>query len=111
MTQVNTQRVDELLFPPRSVANGRATLGFDNKSIRDSRTFFLSIPQLLSYTENMQCPSCNAAIQDDLVIKAAASINGSRGRGDCKRRDSKLMSECGKKGGWPKGRPRKKHAA
>ena len=59
---------------------------------------------------NMKCPSCNADIQEDLVIKAAASINGSRGRGDCKRRDSKLMSECGKKGGWPKGRPRKKHA-
>jgi hypothetical protein len=56
----------------------------------------------------MNCPSCNTPIQDDLVIKAAASIIGARGRGACKRRDSKLMSEAGKKGGWPKGRPRKK---
>jgi len=59
----------------------------------------------------MKCPSCNADIQDDLVIKAAASINGARGRGACKARDPKKMSEAGKKGGWPKGRPRKKHAA
>ena len=56
----------------------------------------------------MNCPSCNTEIQDDLIIKAAASINGSRGRGDSKRRDPKKMSECGKKGGWPKGRPRGK---
>jgi hypothetical protein len=59
----------------------------------------------------MKCPSCNADIQDDIVIKAAASINGARGRGACKRRDPKKMSEIGKLGGWPKGRPRKKHAA
>ena len=59
----------------------------------------------------MKCPSCNADIQDDIVVKAAASILGARGRGDCKRRDPKKMSEVGKLGGWPKGRPRKKHAA
>ena len=55
----------------------------------------------------MNCPSCNAPIQDELIIKAAASINGARGRGDSKRRDPKVLSEAGKKGGWPKGRPRK----
>jgi hypothetical protein len=60
---------------------------------------------------NMKCPFCDAEIQDDLVIKAAASINGARGRGACKARDPKKMSEAGKKGGWPKGRPRKKHVA
>jgi hypothetical protein len=57
----------------------------------------------------MKCPSCNADIQDDLVIKAATSIIGARGRGASKARDPKKMSEAGKKGGWPKGRPRKKH--
>ena len=65
----------------------------------------------ISKMRNMKCPSCNADIQDDLVIKAATSIIGARGRGACKARDPKKMSECGKKGGWPKGRPRKKHAA
>jgi hypothetical protein len=64
----------------------------------------------ISNTRNMKCPSCNANIDDDLVIKAAASIIGARGRGACKARDPKKMSEAGKKGGWPKGRPRKKHA-
>jgi general stress protein YciG len=57
----------------------------------------------------MNCPSCNAEIQNDVVIKAAASINGTRGRGASKARDPKKMSEADKKGGWPKGRPRKKH--
>jgi hypothetical protein len=65
----------------------------------------------ISNMKNMKCPSCNADIQDDLVLKAAASIMGARGRGACKRRDPKKMSEVGKLGGWPKGRPRKKHAA
>ena len=65
----------------------------------------------MSNMRNMKCPSCNADIQDDLVIKAATSIIGARGRGACKARDPKKMSEAGKKGGWPKGRPRKKHAA
>ena len=65
----------------------------------------------MSKMRNMKCPSCNAEIQDDLVIKAATSIIGARGRGACKARDPKKMSEAGKKGGWPKGRPRKKHAA
>jgi hypothetical protein len=55
----------------------------------------------------MNCPICNAAIHDDLVIKGAASIMGARGRGACKARDPKKMSEAGKKGGWPKGRKRK----
>jgi hypothetical protein len=59
----------------------------------------------------MNCPSCSAEIQDTLVIKAAASIIGARGRGASKARDPKKMSEAGKKGGWLKGRPRKKHAA
>ena len=48
-------------------------------------------------------------IEDDLVIKAATSIMGARGRGASKARDPKKMSEAGKKGGWPKGRPRRKH--
>jgi len=65
----------------------------------------------ISNMRNMKCPSCNADIQDDLVIKAATSIIGARGRGACKARDPKKMSEAGKKGGWPKGRPRKKHVA
>jgi hypothetical protein len=30
--------------------------------------------------KNMKCPSCNAEIQDDLIIKAATSIIGARGR-------------------------------
>jgi hypothetical protein len=55
----------------------------------------------------MNCPICNALIQDELVIKGAASIMGRRGRGDSKRRDPKMLSEAGKKGGWKKGRPRK----
>jgi hypothetical protein len=55
----------------------------------------------------MNCPSCKAAIQDTLVIKAAASILGARGRGASKARDPKKMSEVGKLGGWKKGRPRK----
>jgi hypothetical protein len=59
----------------------------------------------------MKCPSCNADIQDALVIKAATSIIGAPGRAASKARDPKKMSEPGKKGGWPKGRPRKKHAA
>jgi hypothetical protein len=59
----------------------------------------------------MNCPACGAHIENNLVIKAAASINGARGRGASKARDPKKMSEAGKKGGWPKGRPRKRHAA
>ncbi len=55
----------------------------------------------------MKCPTCNADIHDDIVIKAAASINGARGRGAAKARDPQKMSEAGKKGGWQKGRPRK----
>jgi len=55
----------------------------------------------------MNCPICNAVIQDELVIKAAGSILGARGRVDSKRRDPKMLSEAGKKGGWKKGRPRK----
>ena len=77
--------------------------------------FFLqytaSVAVYSSKMRNMKCPSCNAEIQDDLVIKAAASIIGARGRGASKARDPKKMSEACKKGGWPKGRPRKKHAA
>jgi general stress protein YciG len=56
----------------------------------------------------MNCPSCNTPIEDAHILKAAASIMGARGRGDCKARDPKKMSEAGKKGGWKKGRPRKK---
>jgi hypothetical protein len=59
---------------------------------------------------NMNCPSCHAEIADAIVVKAAASINGARGRGASKARDPKKMSEAGKKGGWPKGRPRKKQS-
>jgi hypothetical protein len=59
----------------------------------------------------MNCPSCGVFIESDIVINAAASILGARGRGASKARDPKKMSEAGKKGGWPKGRPRKKHAA
>jgi hypothetical protein len=55
----------------------------------------------------MNCPSCNTKIDDQLVVTAAASILGARGRGDSKRRDPKMLSEAGKKGGWPKGRKRK----
>jgi hypothetical protein len=55
----------------------------------------------------MDCPSCNTKIDDQLVITAAASILGSRGRGACKARDPKKMSEVGKLGGWKKGRKRK----
>jgi hypothetical protein len=58
----------------------------------------------------MNCPSCNAEIQNALILKAAASIIGARGRGASKARDPKKMSEAGKKGGWPKGRPRKKQS-
>ena len=71
-------------------------------------------PTAVVYTSdmrNMKCPYCNVDIQDDVVIRAAASIIGARGRGPSKARDPKKMSEAGKKGGWPKGRPRKKHAA
>jgi hypothetical protein len=70
-----------------------------------------SVVVYISNMRTMKCPSCNADIQDDLVIKAATSIIGARGRGACKARDPKKMSEAGKKGGWPKGRPRKKHVA
>jgi hypothetical protein len=59
----------------------------------------------------MNCPSCNVEIQEALILKAAASIIGARGRGASKARDPKKMSAAGKKGGWPKDRPRKKHAA
>jgi hypothetical protein len=55
----------------------------------------------------MKCPSCNAEIDETVVLRAAASIMGARGRGACKARDPKKMSEAGKKGGWSKGRPRK----
>ena len=41
----------------------------------------------------MKCPSCNADIDDVIVIKAATSIIGARGRGACKARDPKKMSE------------------
>jgi hypothetical protein len=63
----------------------------------------------LNRDEHMKCPSCNAGIPDEIVIAAAASINGARGRGAAKARDPKKMSEAGKKGGWPKSRPRRKH--
>jgi hypothetical protein len=60
----------------------------------------------------MNCPHCNAEIQDDsIILKAAASIMGRRGRGAAKARDPKMMSKIGKLGGWPKGRPRGKRAA
>jgi len=59
----------------------------------------------------MNCPSCGIHIENARVISAAASIIGARGRGASKARDPKKMSAAGKKGGWPKGRPRKKHAA
>jgi hypothetical protein len=76
-------------------------------SLKYTSTAFVYIINM----RNMKCPSCNAEIHDDLIIKVAASIIGARGRGACKARDPKKMSEAGKKGGWPKGRPRKKHAA
>jgi hypothetical protein len=55
----------------------------------------------------MKCPVCGTDIPDNLVVKAAASIIGAKGRGAVKARDPKKMSRAGKKGGWPKGRKRK----
>jgi general stress protein YciG len=55
----------------------------------------------------MICPNCNFNIDDKLVVRQAARIIGSMGRGLAKARDPKKMSKAGKKGGWKKGRPRK----
>jgi len=41
----------------------------------------------------MNCPACGAHIENNLVIKAAASINGARGRGASKARDPKKRAK------------------
>jgi hypothetical protein len=69
-----------------------------------------TISQPMSYSE-MKCSNCGFELSEADILKAAASIIGSRGRGASKARDSKKMSRAGKKGGWPKGKPRGKRVA
>ena len=59
----------------------------------------------------MKCPHCGFELAEAEILKAAASIIGSRGRGASKSRDPKKMSKAGKLGGWPKGKPRKSELA
>jgi hypothetical protein len=54
----------------------------------------------------MQCPKCGHTIPDDMVVSAAASIQGRKGGKAAKTRDPEKMRVAGKLGGLAKARNR-----
>ena len=54
----------------------------------------------------MECPHCHQEIDDQLVQSYVAKKLGGIKSPRKGERDKKRMSEIGKLGGWPKGRPR-----
>jgi general stress protein YciG len=69
-------------------------------------SFSSKFPNVAVFIGAVQCPYCKKEIADNLIINEAAAVMGRSGRGAAKARDPKKMSKAGKKGGWPKGRPR-----
>ena len=54
----------------------------------------------------MECPKCGHKFTDDEIVRESAAIQGRRGTGAAKSRDSDKMRDAGRLGGLAKARNR-----